>query len=160
MDLDGTLWDNLDVSSTIPPYRRSGSATIVDAEGTRISLKSGAVWFLRWAKSGGAFVSSLSWNLPERAIPVLEALHVSGYFDDHAIAFTPRKDVLLESLLIKLRGRGMEFEETKIFYIDDRSIHWHDIRARFPSIHYLHMWNEIPSYACAAKLISSQLASY
>ncbi len=59
---------------------------------------------VRWARENGAIVSTLSWNIPERALSALEAFDIVKYFDYITIENTRRKDIMIMKLLKKMNS--------------------------------------------------------
>ena len=47
-DIDGTLWDHLDISTVAPPYFEDGRGRLRSADGTRVQLIPEAIDFVRW----------------------------------------------------------------------------------------------------------------
>ncbi len=127
MDLDGTLWDHLDISSLKPPFKQIDSETIRDSNNIVVKLKLDMIEFIKWARKNGALVSTLSWNDPFIAYQAIKTFGLLELFDYLAIENTPRKDKVLNDLLSILRRNGMTFKECEIVYIDDRDIHIEEI---------------------------------
>ena len=157
LDLDGTFWDHLDVSSTAPPFVRISRDTIRDQKGITLTIKPGALDLISWVKSNDGILSSCSWNTPDIALLALEALDAARLFDYQRISTVPRKDLLMEDLLDYLRGLGIVIAQHHIFYLDDRDIHMTEIRKRFPELNFLHMWKKVKSFDDARLIISRVL---
>ncbi len=156
-DIDGVLWDHLDVSSTEPPFKRISEDTIVDSEGERLTLKKGAVSFIKWARSVGAIVSSCSWNDPHHAIAALKAFGLEKLFDFQGIRSDPYKHLIILSVLDRLESVGVPVQRDRIFYMDDRNIHLKDIKESIPEITFLHMWKDVRSFDSAKMIIQNKL---
>ncbi|MGC9131359.1 MAG: magnesium-dependent phosphatase-1, partial [Pyrobaculum sp.] len=48
LDLDGTAWDHLDISSLYPPFRRVSPLKIQDSRGVEVALRPHLPDFLKW----------------------------------------------------------------------------------------------------------------
>ena len=135
-DLDGTLWDHLDVSSTKPPFTRESSTTISDTNGVKLTLLPGAVDFLKWVRTGGGLVSSCSWNEYDKAFGAIRTFGLEKLFDYQEISTSPNKHLLMEEVLNDLRDKGTVVTDKMMFYIDDRDIHLNEILKRFPGLSF------------------------
>ncbi|MEM0002009.1 MAG: magnesium-dependent phosphatase-1 [Desulfurococcaceae archaeon] len=123
VDLDKTIWDCEDISSMRPPFKTQGGNLFFDANGNAVRIKEYMVRFLRWARSRGALVVALSWNIPEVALEALKTTHLISLFDYYAIEFHPRKDMMLLNLARELREKGLYHVLNCIVYIDDSKHH-------------------------------------
>lgn len=159
LDLDGTLWDHLDVSATNPPYYRVSQDTIRDSNGDTLTLKPGVIQFILWTRSNGGILSSCSWNKPDIALSALEALGVSDLFDYHRISPDPRKYLLIADLLSEMHHRGIDIPQKLVFYIDDRNIHMDDIHEKLPHVNFIHMWKGARDYTEAREIIEEKMDS-
>ncbi len=158
MDLDGTLWDHLDISSLKPPFTRVSGNAIVDSNGVMVRLFSDAIKILRWARASGALVSTLSWNYPSKALAALEAFGLKDMFDYLIIEPHPYKGEMVRKLLEKIRlERGLELPPCRIVYIDDRDIHINEIRQKIGNVVFLRAWRDFRTYEEARILIESKL---
>ena len=160
LDLDGTVWDNLDISSTRPPYRVQGRGVIVDARGTPVRLVPGIDWFLRWVRDRRGVVVSLSWNIPSIALEALRAMGLEEFFDYHAIAPHPDKGTEARRALEELGKQGLcPGEPCLVVYIDDRDIHWEGVREALGGrVVFLQAWKSFRDYWEAAEKIGVLLA--
>jgi magnesium-dependent phosphatase-1 len=128
LDLDGTLWTHKDVSSMKPPFQQIDNMTVTDSSGQTLRVYSEMLELIDWAKSIGAIVSSLSWNIPDKAVEVLKLLGLYDLFDYHAIEPHPNKNEYMKKVLhLVAREYGRTFKPCEIVYIDDRTIHLEDI---------------------------------
>lgn len=157
LDLDGTFWDHLDVSAMSLPFESVRENTIRDEKGETLTIKPGVLDFIAWVKETGGILSSCSWNKPEMALAALETLRVADLFDHQGISVTPRKYILMEDLLSRLKNEGLSIPQEHVYYIDDRDIHMDDIRRRLPRINFLHMWKDAGSYEEARRIIAGSL---
>ncbi len=158
MDLDGTLWDHLDISSLNPPFTRINDNTIVDSNGVAVRLYNDAVRILKWARASGAIVSTLSWNHPSKAIAALEAFGLKDLFDYLVIEPHPYKGEMARKLLEKIRlEKGLELPSCRIIYIDDRDIHIDEVRQKIGNVVFLRAWRDFKSYEEAKTLIEARL---
>ncbi len=157
MDLDGTVWDHLDVSITDPPYRKISNDSIEDEKGVRLSLLPGAVDFVDWVRLNGGIISTCSWNIYDKAMGALVAFDIANKFDYHKISMSPRKDLAMEEIIRQLNGKGVRIENNLIFYLDDRDIHMKEIAARFPGLTFFHMWKKVRSFEEVKKKISESI---
>lgn len=138
LDLDGTVWDHLDVSSLSPPFRRVGRGVIADSRGARVTLYQYMVRLALWARRRGAIVASLSWNAPFNALEALRAFRIDGVFDYHLIEPHPWKGRVLARFLRALwRERRLRVPPERIVYFDDRDIHLDDIRGLVGPVRYV-----------------------
>lgn len=157
MDLDGTLWDHKDVSSTHPPFTKINDLTIRDKVGEIITVNEGAIDFLQWARANDAVISSLSWNNEDMATEAINALGLVDIFDFLAIAPNPDKSKLLENLLAKLRTNEVDIEQSRFVYLDDRDIHIGAIVKKFPDIIFVHMWESVSNFEQVKRIIQDKL---
>ncbi len=156
-DLDGTLWDHLDVSSTRPPFMRISDNSISDSEGEVLTLNAGATDFITWARSSGGIVSTCSWNKPDYARAALKAFDLDSSFDYHRISTDPGKNLLMLDLIRELESRGQIITRDRIFYMDDRDIHMEDVRESLPELTFLHIWKDVRDFDAAKSIISAKL---
>ncbi len=157
LDLDGTFWDNLNVSNTTLPFERVSQYTIRDRNGETLTIKPGVLSFLEWVKQNGGVTSTCSWNEPDIAISALKALDVADKFDYQEIDPEPRKDLLMLDLVNRLGQNGDSIPQENIFYLDDRDIHMQEIRQHLPKVNFLHMWKVVKDYPTARDIISRSL---
>lgn len=156
-DIDGTLWDNLDISLVAPPYLADGEGRLRGADGTVVRLIPEAVGFVKWCRRNGGKVASLSWNMPERVFPAIEALGISGLFDFHATEYTDEKQERLFDLLGRLRKSGTVIPPERVVYVDDRDIHIESIRKKVGDVVWVHIWSEVPDYDAAEAMVRKRV---
>ena len=156
-DIDGTLWDTLDISLVAPPYFADGKGRLRSADGTIVRLIPEAIDFVRWCRRNGAKVTSLSWNIPERVFPAIEVLGISDLFDFHATEYTDAKHERLFDLLAKLRRLGIIVPPRRVVYVDDRDIHIESIRKRVGDVVWVHIWKEVPDYNTAKGIVREKI---
>jgi magnesium-dependent phosphatase-1 len=156
-DIDGTLWDTLDISLVAPPYSPDGEGRLRSADGTTVRLIPEAIDFVKWCRSNGAKVTSLSWNIPERVFPAIEVLGISDLFDFHATEYTDAKHERLFDLLAELRRRGIIIPPNRVVYVDDRDIHIESIRKKVGDVVWIHIWKEVPDYKAARRIVMEKI---
>ncbi len=156
-DLDGTLWDHLDVSSTSPPYTRVSTSTISDSKGVKLNLLPGAVNFIKWVRSEGGIISTCSWNEYEKAIGAVESFGLRDLFDYQKISTHPEKYLLMEQVINQVEGQGIAVQYNRLFYLDDRDIHIRDVKIRFPQLTFFQMWKNGTDYEFVKNSILSRL---
>lgn len=156
-DLDGTLWDHLDVSSTRPPFTRVTDSIIADSKGDRLTLNRGALEFIDWVKSSGGIISTCSWNDPAYAMAALKTFSLENIFDYHRISTNPGKHISMIDLLNLLDGKGIHIEKGRIFYLDDRDIHMDAVSSSVQGLTFLHMWKEVHDFEDAKSIIKAKL---
>ena len=157
MDLDGTVWDHLDISSVRPPYRVAGPGRIENQDGIVITVFPAAIEFIRWCRSNGAITCTLSWNHREYVMEALEKLGIMDLFDYHETEFSPAKDQRILHLLDVLRNKGITISPDRIVYVDDRDIHMDDIRQNVGNIVFLHIWKGVRNYEEARAIIRKNI---
>lgn len=141
VDLDLTLWDHPDISSTSPPFERVGRDSIVDSEDSLITLRPCAREFLVEAKRRDLRLAVVSWNVREKAEAALVELDLLDLFDFVVIELHPRKDEMFEKLL---RSSGARAEE--ILYLDDNSAMIEKVKRRFPEVKAYLFGAEVDSF--------------
>ncbi|MEM0117382.1 MAG: magnesium-dependent phosphatase-1 [Conexivisphaerales archaeon] len=159
IDLDGTVWDHLDISLVDPPYRKVEEGTLVNNQGIRVRLNASAVEFIKWAKQNGAIVASLSWNKPANVFEALRKLGIAELFDHHATDYTAEKDRRLLELLEKLKSEKLNIPADRVVYVDDRDIHVDDIRKNVGDVFFIHIWKGVKDFSEAKRLIQEKLLS-
>ncbi|PWV36710.1 MAG: magnesium-dependent phosphatase-1 [Desulfurococcaceae archaeon] len=157
MDLDGTMWDHKNVTDLTPPFKRVSETKVVDSRGVEVNLYPEALKILLWARSSGAYVSSLSWNDPEKALGVLKAFGISDLFHQHMIENHPNKDIMISKLLSMLKSRGIQYPLCRIVYIDDRTIHLDSIYRNIGRIVFLQAWKDFKTHLEAIEAIEKRL---
>lgn len=158
VDLDGTLWDNLDISMLEPPFRRVSEDIIVDSGGVKVRLFADMIKLIEEARKCGAFVSALSWNVKENAVEALRAFNIIHLFDYLAIEPHPDKGLMALEALKEASRRGCS-EPCTIIYVDDRDIHLESMRRRLgDSFKFLRAWRDFKGLEDAMKSIGSILA--
>jgi magnesium-dependent phosphatase-1 len=157
MDLDGTMWDHKNVSDLEPPFKRVSETRVIDSRGIVVNLFTETVKILIWARSSGAIISSLSWNIPEKALAVLEAFGIRDLFHYNMIENHPNKDVMISKLLETLRSNGVSIPLCRIVYIDDRTIHLDNIYRSIGRIVFLQAWRDFTNHREAIERIEGEL---
>jgi len=125
-DLDNTLWDHPDVSSTTPPYWRVGLDEIADSRGERIRLRPCARRLLEELRVRGFKLAVASWNYPQPALRALEALGLLQLFDVIVVEPHPNKDLMLEKIF-----REVGVKEGEALFIDDNPAIIEGVRRRY-----------------------------
>lgn len=156
-DLDGTLWDHLDISATHPPFTRISDSSILDSMGVKISLLPGAVDFIRWVRSNNGIISTCSWNEYDKAMDALKCFGLEKLFDFHKISTNPNKFQLMEQVLEALSKENISIDKERLFYIDDRDIHIKDVKERFPDMKFFNIWKNGLDFEDVKRGISSRL---
>ena len=156
-DLDGTLWDHLDVTSTNPPFTKISDNVISDSKGIRITLMPGAVEFLKWVRTNGGTVSTCSWNEFDKAFGAIKTFGVEHLFDFQKISTSPKKFQLMEEVLNELQKRGIFIRADMLFYIDDRDIHINDVLKRFPDLSFFQIQKNGMTFDTIREAISGKL---
>ncbi|MGC8562703.1 MAG: magnesium-dependent phosphatase-1 [Thermoplasmata archaeon] len=156
-DLDGTLWDHLDISATNPPFTRISDSSISDSMGVKISLLPGAVDFIKWVRSNGGIISTCSWNEYDKAMDALKCFGLEKLFDFHKISTNPNKFQLMEQVLEALSKENISIDRKLLFYIDDRDIHIKDVKERFPEMKFFNIWKNGLNFEGVKKEISARL---
>jgi len=157
MDLDGVLWDNLDISSVPRPYFKVADGVIENREGIRITLNNEAVNFVKWARENGAIVATMSWNIQENALEALEKLDALDLFDYQGIEYNPRKYERLLNIISILKGKGISIEPNDVVYVDDRNIHIDEMRKYVGNILFIHIWKEVKDFDEARNIVISRI---
>ena len=142
-DLDRTLWDHPDISTTSPPYRRVSQDEIEDSEGARIRLRPCARRLVEELKSRGFKLAVASWNLPEPAIKALQALGLLELFDVVVVEPHPSKDLMLEKIL---RETGVDEEEA--LFIDDNPSIIGIVKRRYRNMKVIRFRESEPDMFC------------
>ncbi|MEB3778832.1 MAG: magnesium-dependent phosphatase-1 [Desulfurococcales archaeon] len=159
VDLDGTMWDNPDISMLTPPFRRIDSGVIVDSNGVVVRLYTGMARLVEWARESNAITSTLSWNEPSIAIEALKAFGLLGLFDYIAIEPHPYKGDMAIRVLERVRKeRGLKIPACRIVYIDDRDIHLDDMVSKLGDIVFLRAWVDFKGVEDAITLILNGLS--
>jgi len=142
IDLDGTIWDNLDISALDPPFTKLSEDTIADSQGVRVKLYKDIVEVLKWAKKEGAIIAALSWNIPEKAIAALKAFNIISLFDYLGIESHPDKGLIASKIVRDVESRGYKVKPCRIIYIDDRDLHLKGMKERLGDIIFIKAWRE------------------
>jgi len=154
VDLDGTLWDHKDISTLDPPFRRISDDVIADSNNITVKLNREMIKVVKWARENGAIVSTLSWNIPEKALSALKAFDVVKYFDYITVENTRRKDIMIVKLLKKIESeKGLKINLNDIIYIDDLTIHIDDIYRNIGKIHFLQIGVDFKTFEEAKAII-------
>ncbi len=132
LDLDQVLWDHHDATSLALPLRRVDGSTLVDSAGDKVVLRDGVREFLARAKDRRIYLSTCSWNEPEKATAVLKAFQLDHYFDLLMIEPHPEKDRMMEKILDYFAPKGVSEDET--VFIDDKEEMLQKVRRRYPKI--------------------------
>ena len=148
LDLDGTLWDNDDVSALALPFKRINRDSFIDRNGVIVSLFPGVRDFLKETRQLPVIISTLSWNKFKNAYEALKVLDIAKYFDYILVEYHPRKDKMLLKLLSKIkRERKIEIKPESIIYVDDNEFHIADIRRDIGQVKFFHMWHDLKDFS-------------
>ncbi len=157
MDLDGTLWDHLNISGVNPPYMRIDELSIKNNDNVIITVYKSALDFMKWAKSSGAIITSLSWNRTDYVNEALTKLGISELFDYNSTDYTPDKDKRLLKLIEELKMSGIDIKPEMIVYVDDRDIHMEAIKKNIGNIIFINIWKDIKNYDDAKKIVEEKI---
>ena len=147
IDLDGTIWDCLDLSLLTPPFTKINEDEIADSTGVVVKLFPKVRDFLKWAKDTGVYVASLSWNVREIAIEALKAFGIHELFNNHYIEFHPHKGIVMKKAINEIKAIiRQEIRSCNIVYIDDRTIHLDEVRREVGDVIFIHMWRKYKDY--------------
>ncbi len=157
MDLDGTVWDHLDITAVKLPYRYIGNNTIANDDDVKIILNSDAINFILWCRENGAYVTSLSWNKPENALEAIRAFGIEQLFDFHSIEYIEDKSIYLKKLLEKLKNMNIKINADRIVYVDDRDIHIKKIKEKIGNVIFINIWKEVKDFNEAKEIVKSKI---
>ena len=143
IDLDGTIWDCMDISQLQPPFTRISKNTIIDRYGYPVRLFDYVEEFLAEVRRLGIELVALSWNIYEIAYEALKAFDILKYFNHLLIEFHPHKGLLMKRYLT---SRASYIDPKEIIYIDDRDIHIDEIRELVGEVHFIRAWKDFRSY--------------
>ncbi len=154
LDLDGTIWSSLDISSSIPPYTKLSDNAIKDSRGEVIVLRKGFRDFIKWLRNSLRHVRvyTLSWNIPWKALEALKAFGIVDLFDGHCIEYHPHKELMMKKALV---NEGLRIRPCEILYIDDRTIHLSNIRELIGDVAFIHMGYDVKDFIELRKLLES-----
>ncbi|MEM0345713.1 MAG: magnesium-dependent phosphatase-1 [Thermofilaceae archaeon] len=144
LDLDKTLWDHPDVSSTVPPYRRVDADAIADSLGSLIRLRRGAREVLRELKRRGIALAVVSWNNYDIAVEALRALDLLDLFDIVIIEPHPHKDLMFKRLLKWARRKGIEAGD--VVFLDDNPEMVEKVKHAWPAVRTLRFGHDVRSF--------------
>ncbi len=159
IDLDGTLWDHLDISSLKPPFKKIGEGKIRDIDGVEVTLNRDIVDLVKWARRNGAITSTLSWNIPWKAYKAIETFSIMSIFDYITVMNSDRKDEMIKDLLNKLREMGILIDICRIVYIDDRDIHIKEIYKNIGKIFFLQYGRDFSGFEDGRERILKHLST-
>ncbi len=156
LDLDGTLWNCMDISSLEPPFVPISRNTIVDARGRTVKLFEGVREFLEKLRELDLRVVALSWNVKEIAVLALRAFDIDRYFDDFVIEPHPFKGYMMRKYFAE---RGISVDPNEILYIDDRDVHLQDIEKNVGRVRFVQMWRDVKSFEELTDLVMQLVSS-
>lgn len=155
LDLDGTVWDHLDISSLYPPFRRVSQLKIQDGRGVEVSLRPHVLDFLKWAREVGHILATLSWNDFDVAYQALRAFEIDKYFHYLAIEPHPRKDKMLYRLLRQVKmERRLDIGPHDVVYIDDRDIHIREIWENIGPVRFIQFGRDVKCFLEIIQLLN------
>ena len=147
IDLDGTIWDCLDVSELKPPFQKVGEDTLIDRLGSRLTVLPDVRDFLKWLKEYNIVITVLSWNMFSIAYSALRKLNLVKYFDLLYIEPHSHKGYMMKRALKEISRRlGVEVSLCEVVYVDDRDIHLEEVRRLVGDIIFIKMWKDVASY--------------
>lgn len=154
LDLDGTVWDHLDISSLYPPFLKKSAQEIVDSRGVPVRLREGVREFLATARERGHILSTLSWNDYNVAYQALKAFEIDQYFHYLVIEPHSRKDKMLYNLLRRIKAeRGVELRPQDVLYVDDRDIHIGEIWSNIGPVRFIQFGRDVKNFWELLKLL-------
>ncbi len=157
LDLDGTVWSSHDISLHKPPFKRVSDFEIIDSEGSLVKLKPGVIEFLKWAKSVGLKVYSLSWNIPEIAYEALKAFGIYELFDGHCIEFHPHKGKMMKKAFEKYK---LTVEPCEIVYVDDRKTHLNEVLKEIGDVVFIQMNVDVKDFYDLKHILEKMLGKH
>ncbi|ARD85584.1 magnesium-dependent phosphatase-1 [Ferroplasma acidiphilum] len=157
MDLDGTVWDHLNISGVNPPYTRLDSNSIGNQDNVTVTLFPEALDFIRWARENGAITTTLSWNRKDYAQEALETFGICNLFDYNSTDQTPDKDQRLLKLISLLKKEGVEIPVQRVVYVDDRDLHMEAIRKNIGDIVFINIWKTTKTYHDAMEIVKMKI---
>lgn len=147
LDLDGVVWDTLDISALNPPFKKLDDYTIVDSQGVKVNLREGVRELVAFCKEMGFKVVTLSWNVREVAEEALKLFGIYELFDAHLIEFHPNKHLMLKDYLSKLSKEiSDEVYVELLIYVDDRDVHVFDVVKEFPNVVFIQYGRDVKSF--------------
>lgn len=157
MDLDGTVWDHLNISGVEPPYTRINATSIKNRDNITVTLFEDAVKFIKWARDNGAITTTLSWNRRDYVDEALETFGIAGLFDYSSTDHTPDKDQRLLKLINILDEIGIYIPVDRVVYVDDRDIHMDAIKKNVGDIVFINIWKSTKNYGDASKIVKERI---
>ncbi|EQB73289.1 MAG: hypothetical protein AMDU4_FER2C00084G0021 [Ferroplasma sp. Type II] len=157
MDLDGTVWDHLNISGVNPPYTRLDPMRIRNSDNVTVTIFPEAIDFIKWARENGAITTTLSWNRKDYAQEALETFGICSLFDYNSTDHTPDKDQRLLNLMLMLKEQGIEIPAQRVVYVDDRDLHMDAIRHNIGNIVFINIWKTIKSYREAMQVVKIKI---
>jgi magnesium-dependent phosphatase-1 len=157
MDLDGTVWDHLNISGVNPPYKRLDPKRIGNADNVTITLFQEAVDFIKWARENGAITTTLSWNRKDYAQEALETFGICNLFDYNSTDHTPDKDQRLLRLINLLNEQGIDIPVQRVVYVDDRDLHMEAINKNIGNIVFINIWKTTKNYTEAMEIVKKKI---
>lgn len=157
VDLDKTLWDHPDISSTTPPYRRVDADSIVDSRGEVVKLREGARRVLTDLKGRGVVLAVVSWNTYEKAVEALRELELLPLFELVIVEPHPHKDLMFGKLLKWASGRGIGPGD--VVFVDDNPRMVEKVKRAWPEVTTLRFGLDIESFEELYKFFSLNDAS-
>lgn len=148
-DLDKTLWDHPDISSTFPPYTSKGPDVIEDLLGEEIRLETCVRNMLSRLKRRGIKLCVASWNMPEKALAALRAFHIDEMFDYIVIEPHPYK----ERMIRKIIERFSHEKNMKVYFFDDNPEIVRRVRELLPSIKVFLVGDDVKTICEAEEIL-------
>lgn len=146
VDLDRTIWDCHDISSLTPPFRKKDEYVIEDSHGVEVRIYPDFVRVLEWAKSTGAVVAVVSWNVESKAIEALKVAGISRLVDFYVVENHPRKDLMVLKLIDTLRRTHHKGVVNCSVYIDDMEVFLEQVSKVIPGICTVKAWQDFSDF--------------
>ncbi|MCY0849959.1 magnesium-dependent phosphatase-1 [Sulfuracidifex metallicus] len=160
-DADKTLWDHYNISEFVEPLKKISEDEIEDSSGNKLKLFPNVRESLKELKRRGYILGVATWNLPEKASLVFNALELSQLFDIVVSRPFPFKFLMLTEIINELRKRGVNVRRDEIMFIDDRRIHFGNVWLYLPGVKCIEMWKEMQDHIDVFKLLErSQLNDF
>lgn len=151
LDLDQTLWDHSDISSTEPPFQRLERDAIIDSKGVLVRLREGAREALIKLKSRGLALAVVSWNVYSKAVEALKELDILHFFDITLVEPHPHKDLMFKELLKWGLDKGIRAVD--VVFVDDNPDMVEKVKRAYPEVTVLRFGSDVKSFEQLLNLV-------